>query len=218
MLLGSNNALQAVTKLKVAWSGDGYADVDKKGAYTVWRPEHFAAEWALLVAELRRIRARHVIVGTVPSVTIAPIARGRAGKSRGSGRATSLTTRARGSATRTSIPNPTPTSPRRKRARSTRRSTPTTRRSSSPSPRQDKTGWTGISSTSAASSIASHQSGTCPTLPPDRTGGLPIRCRPSWRASTRSRTPGSSPPDRPGAPTAASSRSTASTRPQSPTG
>jgi hypothetical protein len=43
VLLGSNNALQAVTKLKLAWSGVGYDDLDKKGAYTVWRPEHFVA-------------------------------------------------------------------------------------------------------------------------------------------------------------------------------
>ena len=80
--LGANNALQSVTKLKAAWTGSDYADVAKKGKYTVWRPEHFAAEWALLVAELRRIKARHVIVGTVPSVTIAPIARGVRGKVR----------------------------------------------------------------------------------------------------------------------------------------
>ena len=80
VLLGSNNALQAVTKLKTVWSGDDYDDVAKKGGFTVWRPEHFAAEWALVVEELRRIRARHVIVGTVPAVTIAPIARGVRGK------------------------------------------------------------------------------------------------------------------------------------------
>jgi hypothetical protein len=82
VLLGSNNALQSVTKLKLAWSGAGYDDVDRKGGFTVWRPEHFAAEWALLVAELRRIKARHLIVGTVPSVTIAPVARGVRGKVR----------------------------------------------------------------------------------------------------------------------------------------
>lgn len=82
VLLGSNNALQAVTRLEVRWSGEGYADLSKKGAFSVWRPEHFAAEWGLLVKELRRIRARHVIVGTVPSVTIAPIARGVRGKVR----------------------------------------------------------------------------------------------------------------------------------------
>ena len=46
VLLGSNNALQAVTRLEVRWSGDGYADVAQKGAFSVWRPEHFAAEWA----------------------------------------------------------------------------------------------------------------------------------------------------------------------------
>jgi hypothetical protein len=82
VLLGSNNALQTVTRLEVAWSGTGYDDVEKKGGYTVWRPEHFAAEWALLVEELSRIKARHVIVGTVPAVTIAPIARGVRGKAR----------------------------------------------------------------------------------------------------------------------------------------
>jgi hypothetical protein len=82
VLLGSNNALQAVTKLKLAWSGADYKDIERKGAYTVWRPEHFAAEWKLVVAELRRIKARHVIVGTVPAVTIAPIARGVGGKYR----------------------------------------------------------------------------------------------------------------------------------------
>ena len=82
VLLGSNNALQSVTKLKTVWSGNDYADVDKKGRYTVWRPEHFKAEWEQLVAQLRQIRARHVIVGTVPSVTIAPIARGVRGKVR----------------------------------------------------------------------------------------------------------------------------------------
>src|SRR4051812_1748773 len=39
VLLGSNNALQAVTKLEVAWSTDGYDDVARKGAFTVWTPQ-----------------------------------------------------------------------------------------------------------------------------------------------------------------------------------
>ncbi len=82
VLLGANNALQSVTKLETVWSKNGYDDVTKKGGFTVWRPQHFAAEWALLVDELRRIKARHVIVGTVPAVTIAPIARGVRGKVR----------------------------------------------------------------------------------------------------------------------------------------
>ncbi len=76
VMLGSNNALQTVTKLRVSWSGDGYDDIEKKNAFTVWRPEHFAAEWVLVVDELRKIKARHVIVATVPAVTIAPLARG----------------------------------------------------------------------------------------------------------------------------------------------
>ena len=82
VLLGANNALQSVTKLKAVWSKEGYNDVRRKGGFTVWRPQHFAAEWKALVTELRRVRARHVIVGTVPSVTIAPIARGVGGKIR----------------------------------------------------------------------------------------------------------------------------------------
>jgi hypothetical protein len=81
LMLGSNNALQSVTRLELAWTTAGdYADVSKKGAFTVWQPQHFDAEWALVVEELRAIRARHVIIATVPSVTIAPIAKGVGGK------------------------------------------------------------------------------------------------------------------------------------------
>src|SRR5262249_43566643 len=71
-----------VVKLDVAWSGPDYADLEKKKAYTVWRPTHFAAEFALLVQAVRKIRARHVIIANVPHVTIAPIARGVARKVR----------------------------------------------------------------------------------------------------------------------------------------
>ncbi|WP_212993181.1 hypothetical protein [Actinoplanes auranticolor] len=74
--LGANNALGAVTRLKVVWSGDGYDDPDRKGDYTVWRPSHFAAELAEVVAAVRKIKARHVIWCTVPHVTIPPISRG----------------------------------------------------------------------------------------------------------------------------------------------
>jgi hypothetical protein len=80
VILGANNALQSVTKLKVAWSGPGYDDVARKGGYTVWRPQHFEKEWKLVVDQVRQVRARHVIVGTVPAVTIAPIAKGVGGK------------------------------------------------------------------------------------------------------------------------------------------
>ena len=76
VVLGANNALASMVKLKLCWSGDGYADPARKGSYTVWRPSHFAAEWAELVGRLRGIKARNVIVATVPSVTIPPVARG----------------------------------------------------------------------------------------------------------------------------------------------
>lgn len=76
VFLGANNALSSVVGLKLVWSGDGYDDLNRKGRFTVWRPEHFAAELTELAAQVGRIRARHVIWCTVPHVTIAPIARG----------------------------------------------------------------------------------------------------------------------------------------------
>jgi hypothetical protein len=74
--IGSNNALGAMLTFKVAWSGDGYDDVDYNDRYTVWRPIHFKAELDLLVAEIHKIRARHVIFATVPHVTIIPMSNG----------------------------------------------------------------------------------------------------------------------------------------------
>lgn len=76
VFLGANNALGAVTSLKVAWSGAGYKDLRKKGAYTVWQPAHFIDELEEVEQAVRAIGARHVIWCTVPHVTIAPIARG----------------------------------------------------------------------------------------------------------------------------------------------
>lgn len=84
--IGANNALGSVVQLQPCWSGEGYAGLSPeqrlraKGPYSVWRPSHFAADWALLVERLRSVRAAHVIVATVPSVTIAPIAKGVGGK------------------------------------------------------------------------------------------------------------------------------------------
>ncbi|KRV50468.1 hypothetical protein AQ490_15410 [Wenjunlia vitaminophila] len=76
VFLGANNALSAVSQLKVVWSDDGYDDLERKRDFTVWRPSHFRAELAELAAQVLAIRARHVIWCTVPHVTIAPIARG----------------------------------------------------------------------------------------------------------------------------------------------
>lgn len=80
VFLGANNALGSVLSLTLNWSEDGYDDLKRKAEYNVWRPEHFAAEWKLVVKAVERIKARHVIFGTVPHVTIAPVARGVGGK------------------------------------------------------------------------------------------------------------------------------------------
>jgi hypothetical protein len=75
VLIGANNALGSVTRLKNIWSDAGYDDVKLKSKFTVWRPSHFTAEFDLLAAKVAEINARHVIFGTVPHVTIAPIAK-----------------------------------------------------------------------------------------------------------------------------------------------
>lgn len=80
VLLGANNALGSVLSLDVRWSGEGYDDLKEKARFNVWRPTHFKAELDRVVEEVKGIRARHVIWGTVPHVTIAPIARGVGGK------------------------------------------------------------------------------------------------------------------------------------------
>jgi hypothetical protein len=88
VMLGSNNALGAVVSLEPAWTPEGYEELppDERLAArvgcNVWRPRAFAADWALLEAELREVDAHHVIVATVPSVTIAPVARGTFRKNR----------------------------------------------------------------------------------------------------------------------------------------
>jgi hypothetical protein len=76
VMIGSNNALATMLKLELCWSGVDYADPAEKAKYTVWRPSHFAADFSELETRLRAIKARHVILATVPSVTIAPVARG----------------------------------------------------------------------------------------------------------------------------------------------
>jgi hypothetical protein len=86
VMLGANHALGTVVDLDVRWTPDDYLDqppearLASKGPFNVWRPAHFAEEWGLLIDELDSINARHVVVATVPQVTIAPIARGARGK------------------------------------------------------------------------------------------------------------------------------------------
>jgi hypothetical protein len=81
VFLGANNVLGSVTRLKVSWSDTNYNKIGKdKDSYTVWRPSHFRSEYLLLVDELKKIKARHVILVNVPHVTIVPVARGVAKK------------------------------------------------------------------------------------------------------------------------------------------
>lgn len=82
VVLGSNNALGSVVSLEPAWTPEGYDELSAQermkarvGA-NLWRPSAFAADWALLEAKLRKVAAQHVVVATVPSVTIPPITRG----------------------------------------------------------------------------------------------------------------------------------------------
>ena len=80
--IGANNALKTITLLSVVWSDEGFRDLRRKQSYTVWRPEHFAAELAEVVDAVRAVRARHVVWCTIPHLTIAPIARGVGAKVR----------------------------------------------------------------------------------------------------------------------------------------
>jgi lysophospholipase L1-like esterase len=85
VMLGANNALRTIVRLGApVWSADGYDDPIAKDAYTVWRPTHFATEYQRLVTQLKPVRARHVVLSTVPHVTIAPLARGVGAKPPGS--------------------------------------------------------------------------------------------------------------------------------------
>jgi hypothetical protein len=88
--IGANNVLGAITSLYPQWTQNdrhyktiGEAadkNAPSKDFYNVWHPDHFAEEYGELVNELKRINARHVIIGTVPHVTIAAVARGVGGK------------------------------------------------------------------------------------------------------------------------------------------
>jgi hypothetical protein len=88
--LGANNALGSVLKVELSWTPDDYLSwapeecLTKKEAYTVWRPDHFAAEYDELVTEIKRVEARHVVLATVPHVTIAPLLHGFGAKPVGS--------------------------------------------------------------------------------------------------------------------------------------
>jgi hypothetical protein len=83
--LGANHALGSVVQLRYRWTDDRYPDNFEDG-YTVWTPSQFAVEWEEVIGRVSHIKARHVVLATVPHVTIAPIARGVAREDRGGSR------------------------------------------------------------------------------------------------------------------------------------
>lgn len=86
--LGANNALGTVVDLKIVStaSSAGTSPVDlrqpERVKFNLWTPEHFEEEYRLLLDKVDAIMADNaapdwkVFVGTVPPVTIAPLAKG----------------------------------------------------------------------------------------------------------------------------------------------
>jgi hypothetical protein len=165
VFLGANNALSAVDEPARGLERPRLRRPRRKGAYTVWRPEHFAAEFAQVVEQVRAVEARHVIWCTIPHVTIAPIARG-IGRKQDVGSAyfpyyarpwvgTPTSTRRRTCTSRAQRPEP-----------STSRSISTTRRSRTRCARAARRAATGTCSTPPACSTAWPPGGTSPTRMP----------------------------------------------------
>jgi hypothetical protein len=84
--LGANNCLGCVTGPKVvktplAENGVPGFDLNvirpqREVEYTLWQPIHFKESYERALAELERLDANHVFVGTIPYVSIPPITRG----------------------------------------------------------------------------------------------------------------------------------------------
>jgi hypothetical protein len=68
--LGANNVLDVVIGLKYEWAT---SDSDRIHGH-VWSPTFFADDWKGLIAKVRAVNAKHVIVATVPHVTVVPLA------------------------------------------------------------------------------------------------------------------------------------------------
>jgi hypothetical protein len=79
--LGANNVLTTVIHREVVWSPDDLPsdDPSQRGESASWSactPLRFQREWDLLMAALGEVDARHVLVLTVPHVTIVPLLHG----------------------------------------------------------------------------------------------------------------------------------------------
>jgi len=67
--LGANNVLDVVIGLNYGWATN---EADRNHGQ-VWSPTFFDADWKGLINRVRAINAKHVIVATVPHVTIVPL-------------------------------------------------------------------------------------------------------------------------------------------------
>ena len=86
--LGSNNALGTILDLEISWTPNDPSrrPVDMaqpaRAGFNLWHPDDFEAEYSALMDEVDKAMSRNVIadrkvfVGTVPAVTIAPLAKG----------------------------------------------------------------------------------------------------------------------------------------------
>lgn len=74
--LGANNCLGTVVELELRRTGDSPPRLEERPAYTLWTPEAFRKELAVLGERIAEIGADHVYLATVPHVTIPPVTRG----------------------------------------------------------------------------------------------------------------------------------------------
>ena len=216
MFLGANNALGSMTQLKVIWNGPGYDDLDQKNKFTVWNPAHFEAELNLVVRAVEQVPVRHVIWGTVPHVTIAPVARGVARKVREGSRYFPYYTRPWISdAEFDAKDDPNITEPEARAIDSAIDQYNTAITEAVKRGRQKAS--IGISWISPVSSTALLPGDTLRIRLHGPTGGLLTNCLPNYRVSNRCRIRDSSPRDPRGERKAGSSRLMGSIPPPSPT-
>ncbi len=84
--LGSNNALGTVVRMDVRCTDTADKDpltmsVEERNGYNLWTPAHFEGEYRELMEQVHDILSNgacdcRVFIGTVPPVTVAPLARG----------------------------------------------------------------------------------------------------------------------------------------------
>jgi len=215
--LGANNALGAVTELRVCWSArSSYEDPAAKRGYTVWTPAHFREELDMALETVRVVRARHVIFATVPHVTIPPVSRGVGPKLAEDPRYFPYYTRPWiGDGQFHPSRHPYITGAQARDIDTA--STSTTRRSRTPYAPRVTRAATGTCSTCPATWTGWPRDATSTTPPRARGGGRRTSCRRRWRSCIRRPMPASWPTASVGARPAGCSRSTAYTRPRSAT-